>query len=160
MEEEKSVESSSSTVLIEKPNYKVLSSLRKPLCVADLGRECLALHYTFGVDMTRRGNLYLIEDEKIIYAIASSVVFEDVKSGQKSFLLGLDEGGVGCVAVHPSRSIFSWIYILMIFTNTFLSAHTSVFFYRNYFAVGCKGFQPKIYIYAYPSLEVRRASTL
>ena len=81
----------------------MLSTLRKPLCVADLGRECLALHHTFGVDTTKRGNLYMIENEKIIYATSNAVVFEDVKSGTKKFLMGIDEGGVGCVAVHPSR---------------------------------------------------------
>jgi hypothetical protein len=79
------------------------SKFRKPQNVADLGRECVALHHIFGVDANKKRNLYLIDNDKIVYAAANSVVFESITGGNKEYLLGIDEGGVGCVAVHPSK---------------------------------------------------------
>ena len=63
----------------------------------------------------------------MIYSLGNSVVFEDFQLNTRKYLLGLDDGGVGCVAVHPSKTMF---------------------------AVGGKGFQPKIYIYSYPDLKI------
>ena len=107
--------------------YEVISDLRKPLHIADLGRACLGLYHVHGIDMFKRGNLSFIETRKIVYVTSNSVVFQDIDTGLKSYLLGIDEGGVGCVCVHPSKS---------------------------YIAVGGNGFQPKIYIYSYPELKV------
>jgi hypothetical protein len=80
-----------------------VQSLRNPQSVADLGRECTGLHHVFGVDMSRKGDLSLIEDDTIIYATATAVVFQNVHTGVKEYLLSIDDSGVGCVAVHPSR---------------------------------------------------------
>jgi hypothetical protein len=83
-------------------NYEI-SKLRKPEGIADLGRDCLALHHVFGMDMSKRGNMYLIENDKLMYTNSNSVVFENIFSGLKEYLMGIDEGGVGCVTMHPSR---------------------------------------------------------
>lgn len=83
-----------------------VSTLRKPESVADLGRDCLAFHHAFGMDVSRRGNMHLIENDTIIYASANCVTFQNIVSGHKDYLMGVDEGGVGCVAVHPSRYSF------------------------------------------------------
>lgn len=82
-------------------NYET-NEIRKPESVADLGRETLALHHVFGRDYSRRGNLHLIEDDRIIYATSSAIVLEYLSTGQKEYLLSLDENGIGCVVVHPS----------------------------------------------------------
>ena len=95
--------------------------------VHDLGRETSALYHNFGYDLTRKNNLQLIQDNIVIYSLGNSVVFEDFQLNTRKYLLGLDDGGVGCVAVHPSKTMF---------------------------AVGGKGFQPKIYIYSYPDLKI------
>ena len=109
-------------------NYP-LEALRRPQSVADIGRETSQLYHTFGLDVQRKKNLQLIENGKIIvYAAGNACVFENLETQVKQYLLGLDEGGVGCVAVHPSKRIF---------------------------AVGGRGFQPKIYIYTYPDMKVR-----
>ena len=101
--------------------------LRRPQSVADIGRETAALYHTFGLETQRKKNLHLIEERKAVYVVGNAVIFEDLDSGVKTYLLGLDEGGVGCVGVHPCNKIF---------------------------AVGGRGFQPKIYIYSYPALQV------
>jgi WD40 repeat protein len=105
-----------------------LEQLRRPQAVPDLGRETSAFFHNFGTDLTRKSNLHLIAPNIIVYALGNSVVFEDITNGTRQHLLGLDEGGVGCVAVHPGRKMF---------------------------AVGGKGFQPNIYIYSYPELEIK-----
>ena len=82
-----------------------ISNLRGPQSIADLGRDSLALHHVFGTDMTRRGGIFLIEDDTILYAVSAAVVFESTISGKKEYLLGLDDNGIGCVTVHPSRYV-------------------------------------------------------
>lgn len=87
----------------DRSEFYLPETLRPPQSVADLGRECLALHHVFGNDNSKRGNLHIIEDDVVVYATSSSVIFENLVSSSKRYLLGVDEGGVGCVAVHPSR---------------------------------------------------------
>jgi hypothetical protein len=79
------------------------SSLRRPINVADIGGEGAALYKILGTDLSRRGNLALIDDDLLIYVGGNAVIFEDVQKGFKEYLLCIDDGGVGCVAVHPSR---------------------------------------------------------
>ena len=45
----------------------------------------------------------LIEDDTIIYATATAVVFQNVSTSAKEYLLSIGDAGIGCVAVHPSR---------------------------------------------------------
>jgi hypothetical protein len=104
-----------------------IPAFRKPLAVGDIGPDYLALHHIFGADVSRRNNLALITDQVLVYAAGNCVVFEDIETGEKQYLMAIDEGGVACVAVHPSR---------------------------KFFAVGCKGFQPNIYVYEYPEMKV------
>lgn len=104
-----------------------VESLRRPQAVADLGRASSALYHTFGLDALRKKNLDLIDERTIVYAVGNAVVFEELGTQLKRYLLGLDEGGVGCVTVHPTK---------------------------KYIAVGGRGYQPKIYVYTYPELKI------
>ncbi len=79
------------------------STLRKPEHVGDIGREAIGLHHIFGQDVGRRNNLHLIEDDRIIYASSAAVILEDLKTGKKDYILAVEENGIGCVVVHPSR---------------------------------------------------------
>ena len=103
------------------------ATLRGDQCVADLGRDCMGLQYIFGYDLSRRGNLFFIEENRVIYASSAAVVLENLITGMREFVMGIDAGGVGAVAVHPTR---------------------------DYFAVGGKGLNPNVYIYSYPDLKV------
>ena len=85
-----------------KPVYDV-QNLRKPEHVGEVGRDVLELYHVFGIDLSRRDNLAFIQDDVIVYVIGAAVCFENIRFANKEFLLGIDEGGVGCVAVHPSR---------------------------------------------------------
>eukprot|EP00605_Chrysophyceae_sp_TOSAG23-4_P000185 GSChrysophyteH1.ASY1.ANO1.219.1 assembled CDS len=105
-----------------------LAMMKRPQAVADLGRECSSLFHNFGVDFTRKNNLCQIEQNVIIYALGNAVIFENFVEKTKKYLLGLDDGGVGCIVVHPSKKMF---------------------------AVGGRGHQPNIYIYSYPDLQIK-----
>ena len=104
-----------------------VNQLRRPQAVADLGRETSSLYHNFGTDLTRKNNLCLIESGVIMYVVGNTVVIHELSTGITKTILGLDDGGVGCVAVHPSKKMF---------------------------AVGGRGFQPNIYIYSYPELVI------
>jgi hypothetical protein len=119
-----------------RPNVKVypLTALRKPQHVGEIGRaggEALELHHVFGTDISRRDNIHFIDADTVIYSLGNAVVFENITCAIRDYLLCVDEGGVGCVCVHPSKKLF---------------------------AVGGRGCMPKIYIYSYPDKEVRIVS--
>lgn len=108
MDEEKAVDVGSSHIeeisanVPEEDGYDI-NSLRGPQSIADLGRDSLALHHVFGIDIHRRGGIYLIEDDMVIYAVSAAVIFESTLSGKKEYLIGIDDGGIGCITVHPSK---------------------------------------------------------
>jgi len=94
-------------------------TLRKKQSASELPRSNVSLHDILGLDINRRCNLSFIETDRIVYAAGNCVVFQNILTKQKEYLFGLDENGIGCVAVHPTR---------------------------NYIAVGACGFNPNIYI--------------
>jgi len=66
-----------------------------------------------------------------MYAAGNTLVILEVSTMTRRVIFGLDGGGVGCFAVHPSRS---------------------------FIAVGEKGVTPNIYVYKYPSFEIAKVS--
>jgi WD40 repeat protein len=104
-----------------------IRQLRGPQSVNDVGRECIALHHLFGADNTRRSNLGIIDEDKVIYITSNSLVIENIATISKEYINGIDGMGIGCYAIHPSK---------------------------KYIAVGNKGYQPKIYIYNYPDMTI------
>jgi len=92
-----------SVAVIENSDIKDLITLRNPQSCADIGRECTALHHVFGVDIYRKGNLNLIESDILVYSTPSAIVFQNIQSGYKEYLLSIDDNGIGCVTVHPSK---------------------------------------------------------
>lgn len=103
--------------------------LRRPASVAEIdGTELFTFQEAIGNDINRRGPfMFLVEDDVLAYTSMNCVVFENLTHGTRKYLPGIDENGVGAMAVHPSRS---------------------------YIAVGGKGFNPRIFIYSYPDLEI------
>lgn len=96
--------------------------------IGEIPQDCAALHIAFGTDIFRRDNLHLVDPTTIAYTIGNSVVFHDIITNIKTYVQGLDSAGVGCVCIHP---------------------------HKDKFAMGGVGYQPRIFVYAYPSIEVR-----
>ncbi len=90
----------------------------------------LAVH---GLDTHRRNNALLIDDDTLVSAIGSHVLFVSLSTGARRYLKGVDGGGVGAVAVHPSRTLLA----------VGEKARDG----------GASGDGPCVYIYSYPELE-------
>ena len=88
-----------------------------------------SLSSCFGQDSFRRYNLHYLDDETIIYASGVTMQLLNLTNMERRTIFSKDVGGVGSIAVHPSR---------------------------KFFAVAEKGGAPMIYIYAYPSLALYR----
>nr|A8J1V4.1 RecName: Full=Cilia- and flagella-associated protein 44 [Chlamydomonas reinhardtii] len=92
--------------------------------------QLLSVH---GLDTHRRNNLVLLDEDTAASCIAGQLVLLSLSTGARRYLPGRDGGGVGAVAVHPSRTLL---------------------------AVGEKARPgpasagPAVYIYSYPGLEV------
>jgi hypothetical protein len=84
-----------------------------------------------GVDPYRHHNLHLIDDDVAVTCIANTVVFVTLSTGEQRLLPGIDGGGVGAVAVHPGRQLLA-------------------------VAEKSRNTAPCVYLYDYPSLEVKK----
>ena len=78
-------------------------SLRRPQAFTEISRGCIALHHVFGTDLSKRSNLAFIARNILIYTTGNSVVYEDIVLNTKRYLLAIEDCGIGCVAVHPSK---------------------------------------------------------
>ena len=79
------------------------SQLRKPRALNEIGGDKLALYHLFGNDVIGNRDIFLIECDVLVYILGNSVVFENLENNKKDYLLGIDEYGIGCIQVHPSR---------------------------------------------------------
>ncbi|EFJ51830.1 hypothetical protein VOLCADRAFT_103323 [Volvox carteri f. nagariensis] len=82
-----------------------------------------------GMDTHRHNNALLLDEDTLVTCIGSHVVFVSLNTSHRRYLRGLDGGGVGAVAVHPSRTLLA----------------------IGEKARGSTG--PCVYIYAYPELK-------
>ena len=83
----------------------------------------------FGFDSLKKYNINLLDDQTLIYSVGVTYNIFNIQTKEIQVLFCRDGGGIGSIAVHPSK---------------------------NYFAVAEKGTYPNIYIYEYPSLRLYR----
>lgn len=84
-------------------DYSIAGKLRPNIHIADIGREGIGLQGLCGSDNIKRGNLAFIDEDTVIFVTGNAVIFQNIYSDERKYLMGIDEGGVGCIAVHPSR---------------------------------------------------------
>ena len=94
-----------------------------------LSPTLLSLHHSFGYDLLRRCNLYVLDHDTLMFISGNLVHFLTLSSGEISYLRSASGLGLGALAVHPSR---------------------------EYIAVAEKGRQPVINIFTYPALRLHR----
>lgn len=111
--------------LTDRPSVPPLSTPQH----GELARNNIAPHHSFGLDTARPDNLKYIEPGKVMYAAGNTLVILEVSTMKRRVIFGLDGGGVGCFAVHPTGTLI---------------------------AVGDKGSMPNIYIYEYPSFKIAK----
>ena len=83
----------------------------------------------FGFDSLKKYNINLLDDQTMIYSVGVTYNILNIQTKEIQVLFCRDGGGIGSIAVHPSK---------------------------NYFAVAEKGTFPNIYVYEYPSLRLYR----
>ncbi|KAJ3033231.1 hypothetical protein HK097_004930, partial [Rhizophlyctis rosea] len=90
----------------------------------------LSLHYSFGFDATKRSNLFYLNETTVVTAIGNVLTIINLRTMDQQYLPGLRGGGIGSIAVDPTR---------------------------HYIAVGEVHEEgPNIYIYEFPSLKLYR----
>ena len=94
-----------------------------------LSPTLLSLHHSFGYDLLRRSNLYVLDYDTVMFISGNLVHFLTLSTGKLSYLRSASGLGIGSLAVHPSR---------------------------GYIAVAEKGNQPDINIFTYPLLRLYR----
>uniref|UniRef100_A0A8C5M7X7 Cilia- and flagella-associated protein 44 n=1 Tax=Leptobrachium leishanense TaxID=445787 RepID=A0A8C5M7X7_9ANUR len=111
--------------------YDYNSICSQPFITPNSGIPSNVLHmlHSFGYDCNRRVNLHLLDDQTLLYVAGTVTVIVTLKPPAQRYLRSSSGGGIGAVAVHPSK---------------------------KYFAVAEKGKKPNIVIYEYPSLKPYR----
>lgn len=87
------------------------------------------LDQLYGHDSFKNYNALILDRDTIIYSAGISYTIYNHFTKEKTNFYSKDRGGIGAIAVHPSR---------------------------KYFAVAEKGNWPNIYIYEFPSLRLYR----
>ncbi|XP_052253766.1 cilia- and flagella-associated protein 44-like isoform X2 [Dreissena polymorpha] len=103
----------------------------KPSVTLDSGlpADMLTLKHSFGYDCTKRANLHILNEKTVMFAAGNVVLILDLQTKEQIFLRSSSGGGIGALAVHPSRT---------------------------FFAVAEKGSSPNINIFEWPSLKLYR----
>ncbi|KAL5020106.1 hypothetical protein ScPMuIL_002998 [Solemya velum] len=94
-----------------------------------LPEDLLVLQHSFGYDCTKRANLHILDVKTVVFAAGNMVQLLDLQTKEQTYIRSTSGGGIGAIAVHPSR---------------------------KYFAVAEKGEGPNINIFEYPSLKLYR----
>ena len=91
--------------------------------------ESVALAHILSLQSTKRNNVFFISEDTLITSAGNTVVFIRLSDMSQTYLPGLDGGGIGALAVHPSCQMFA-------------------------VAEKCRFRSPNIYMYQYPSLTL------
>ncbi|KAJ9527700.1 hypothetical protein QJQ45_025974 [Haematococcus lacustris] len=95
----------------------------------ELGEECAPTTHLLSLDAQRRNNLAWVEEDTLAVVAGNNVVFLKLPAMTQTYLAGVDGGGIGALAVHPSRK--------------FLAV-----------AEKCRHRAPNLYVYTYPGLAL------
>eukprot|EP00899_Mesostigma_viride_P010867 jgi/Mesvir1/19782/Mv13079-RA.2 len=112
--------------LLEDGTYDPAAFTRVP-GESELPPTTVSIHHSFGLEVSRRNNVHYIAPEVLLHVSGCQLHILDLIGMSSTYIASLDGGGIGAVAVHPSR---------------------------KYFAVCEKGASPNVYIYSYPGLKI------
>jgi WD40 repeat protein len=90
------------------------------------------LYHIFGLDTSKRGNVYHLDagdESSLVWLGGNCLTFIDIVSLKRRYLFSIDDCGIGAFVVHPTQ---------------------------KFVAVGETGFNPNIYIYDYPDLQLSK----
>jgi WD40 repeat protein len=97
--------------------------------LGEWNRDLVSLEHAVTFDVVRRGNLKMIDENTALSVCGSRLLILDITTMSQRFFPTVSGRGVGCVAVHPNRTVF---------------------------AVGEKGVHPFIVVYTWPDCQPRK----
>ncbi|ESO88399.1 hypothetical protein LOTGIDRAFT_126121, partial [Lottia gigantea] len=111
--------------------YDIDEHVSKPEVTEESGLplDLLALKHSFGYDCKRRCNLHMLDENTLLFLAGNLIQLLDLPSKKLTYIRSTSGGGIGALAVHPSR---------------------------KYFAVAEKGHAPNINVFEFPSLKLFR----
>ena len=109
--------------------YYPENHVEKTLQDSPLTSKLAQFHEIFGQTSKRRYNLLQIAKDTIIFICGNTYQIYNYATKERKVYFGKDSGGIGSIAVHPSK---------------------------GFFGVAEKGINPNIYIYEYPSMKTYR----
>ncbi|XP_048254045.1 cilia- and flagella-associated protein 44-like isoform X2 [Haliotis rufescens] len=110
-------------------NFQEQVSKAKVTQDSGLPEDLLSLQHSFGYDCRRRANLFMLDSRTLIFIAGNLVQLLDINTKEQRYIRSTSGGGIGALAVHPSR---------------------------KYFAAAEKGNVPNINIFEFPSLKLYR----
>lgn len=97
--------------------------------LGEWNRDLVSLEHAVTFDVVKRGNLKMIDENTALSVCGSRLLILDLTTMSQRFFPTVSGRGVGCVAVHPNRTVF---------------------------AVGEKGAHPFIVVYTWPDCQPRK----
>ena len=92
-------------------------------------QEAVPTSHLLSLDAHKPNNIFYIQDDVVVTTSGCNVVFLNLTTMTQKLFPGLDGGGIGAVAVHPSRKVFA-------------------------VAEKCRHRSPNVYLYSYPDLTL------
>jgi hypothetical protein len=113
---------------VENPAYPV--AMEQQLVPGhQLPSSAVTLAHVLSLDTYKRNSIAYLDDNTIVTSVGNSVVFLSLPLMTQRYLPGRDGGGIGGVAVNPSRTLLA-------------------------VAEKCPTAAPNVYLYSYPGLEI------
>lgn len=63
----------------------------------------MEFHESFGFDSHRKNNVHILSPEHMIYAGGVNYFILNINDGSTEIFFSKDGGGIGAIAVHPSK---------------------------------------------------------
>jgi hypothetical protein len=75
--------------------------------LGEWNRDLVAIEHAVTFDVVRRGNLKMIDENTVLSVCGSRLLILDITTMSQRFFATVSGRGVGCVAVHPNRTVFA-----------------------------------------------------
>ncbi|XP_068733143.1 cilia- and flagella-associated protein 44-like isoform X1 [Montipora capricornis] len=109
--------------------YEFDDLVSRAFTTEEIPSQLLSFHHSFGYECTKRSNLHVLDESSVLFSAGNTAEILNLKTQDQTHIRTTGGGGIGAIAVHPSR---------------------------KYFAVAEKGIKPNVNIFEFPSLKLHR----
>lgn len=72
-----------------------------------LPRGTMDLNRVFSLEASKRNNLLLLEPDLVLTSAGNYAVLLNMETNEQEYLVGIDGGGIGAMAAHPSKKFIA-----------------------------------------------------